>query len=150
MRTHAEHLGNQRLTRLLRDADARGLARSGIGGTTGTPLPAELAARMAAIAGARASRVNFSYSVRISSRLDSDDLLIEFIKQYRGAGTNEEARRIGDQEDWKRAGTAPTVTEAHTRQGHNLIPVTDRSITPATADERRQRQEFLTGLSPAE
>ncbi|WP_406335902.1 polymorphic toxin type 5 domain-containing protein [Streptomyces sp. NBC_00203] len=178
-RSPTELLGNRRIGQLLHGADAPGLAGSDIGNATGTPLPVELAARLAAVVRADPSRVRphrgeqtaqapdtplgdrlpqaagaggvaFSYSVRISSLLDSDGLLIEFIKQYRGVATDQEAGRIRDQEQWKWTGTAPTVTDAHVRHGYILIPVTDRSVTPATEDERRQCCEFLTGLSSAE
>ncbi|MCX5328335.1 polymorphic toxin type 5 domain-containing protein [Streptomyces sp. NBC_00140] len=57
MRAPVELLGNHRLTQLLHDADALGLARGGIGSTTGTPLPAELAGRLAAVVGADLSKV---------------------------------------------------------------------------------------------
>ncbi|MFI0976065.1 DUF4157 domain-containing protein [Streptomyces sp. NPDC021093] len=97
-----------------------------------------------------AAVTTLSYSVRISSRLDSDGLLIAFIKQYRSIATDEEARRIRDDEHWAWTDAAPAVTDAHVRQGYIPIRVTDRSITSATTAQRRQRREFFSGLPLAE
>jgi hypothetical protein len=92
--------------------------------------------------------VQFSFSVRINRVLDSDQLLLEFIKQYRGVATDAEAAALRDAEKWHWTGPPPTVRKADVDKGYILIPVTDQSITPGTKAEKKEREKYFQGLPP--
>jgi hypothetical protein len=94
--------------------------------------------------------VAFSFPIKISKVLNSDELLLEFIKQYRRVNTNADAAKLRDDEKWHWEKQAPTVTQTDVTKGYILIPVTDIAITPATEAETQQRGEFFKNLSPEE
>lgn len=94
--------------------------------------------------------VSFWFSVRISSRLDSERLLLEVIRQYRGLANNEQAEEVRDREHWRWSATPPTVTDAHLRRGYILVRLRDRSITAPSPAEQRERGRYFRRLAPGE
>jgi len=96
------------------------------------------------------SGVRFSYSVNISTIVDSDQLLLEFIKQYRNVTTDAEAAALRDKEKWNWVGTPPSVTQADVDKGYILININDRSIKPSTLGEKKERAKYLKGLAAGE
>ena len=92
--------------------------------------------------------VRFRYSVSIDRVLDGDQLLIEFIKQYRGVATDTEAVTLRDTEGWHWKGRPLVVTKTDVGKGYILIPVTDRSITPGSEAEKKKHGEYFKELSP--
>lgn len=93
--------------------------------------------------------VPFSYSVSVNRMLNSDQLILEFIKQYRGVATDAEAAALRDKENWHWVSLPPpSVKQTDVDQGYILITVTDSSITPSTKTEKNKRRQYFKGLSP--
>jgi len=91
--------------------------------------------------------VRFSYSVSIDRILDADQLLLEFIKQYRRVATDAEAAALRDKGEWQWVGSPPSVRQIDVDKGYILINVNDLSITPGTETEKKKRGEYFKGLS---
>ncbi len=94
--------------------------------------------------------VQFRYSVKIEKFVDSDQLLLEFIKQYRRVATDVEAAALRDQEKWAWAGAPPSVKQTDVDMGYILIPVTDQTIRPATEGEKKKRDQYIKELPQGE
>jgi hypothetical protein len=94
--------------------------------------------------------LRFRYSVKINKVLDGDQLLLEFIKQYRGIAADKDAAVLRDKENWRWVDSPPTVKQADVDKGYILITVHDPSITPGTEAEKKQRSEYFKGLAPGE
>lgn len=94
--------------------------------------------------------VQFQFSVEIDEVLDSDQLLLEFIKQYRNVETDAEAVTIRDKENWRWKDTPTTVTEEDVKNGFVLLPVLDHTITPGTEKEKKERGQYFKSLGKEE
>jgi hypothetical protein len=94
--------------------------------------------------------VGIPFSVAIDRMMDNDQLLLEFVKQYRGVATDEEAERLRNRENWQWTDKPPTVTERNVRNGFILVTVVDTSIKPSTSTEKVQRAKYFKTLSPDE
>ena len=94
--------------------------------------------------------VRFNYSVAVNEPLDSDQLLLELIKQYKGVATDAEAAAIRDADKWVWVGKPQVATDADVAKGYVLVPITDHSITPGDAAETKQRADYFKGLAPGD
>lgn len=90
------------------------------------------------------------FLVSIDRILDRDQLLLEFIKQYRQVKTVEDAEKLRGKEDWHWLDEAPTVTENDVENGYVLITIRDASIKRPSKSESAQRLKYFKRLSPAE
>jgi hypothetical protein len=99
-------------------------------------------------AGAKPRGTSFKFSVRITAKLDADQLLLEFVKQYRRVASDAEAERLLVEQHWRWTGTPPSVTDEDVRKGYVLLAVTDQELTPPSAQEQRERSEHFRRLSP--
>jgi hypothetical protein len=69
--------------------------------------------------------------------------LIEFIKQYHGNISDQEALMIQASENWHWLDQAPTVTDADVAKGFRLVTVTVDGIIPIDPhDEKAQKVAF--------
>ena len=94
----------------------------------------------------RKSGVRFGYSVSVATLLDSDQLLLEFIKQYRGVTTDAEAAVVRKTEEWHWV-QPRRVKQSDVDKGYVLISVDDLSVSTGTGEEKKERGEYFKGLS---
>ena len=86
---------------------------------------------------------SFPYSIHIDKKFTSDQLLIEFIKQYRGNISDEDALKLKESENWHWIGPAPVVMDADLVKGFKLITVTEDGLIPIDPrDDKAQNQAF--------
>ena len=71
--------------------------------------------------------LDLGFEVPIDRLLDEDELLIRFVRAYRGLASDEEAQRVRLEENWHWTGSPPVVTEAHVRAGFLMLRVSDLS-----------------------
>jgi hypothetical protein len=89
------------------------------------------------------------FSVTLVKMLNADELLVEFVKQYRGAATTAEAAALMASEKWHWT-RLPAVTQADVDKGYILIVVTDPSVASSTQAEQKQGDAYFKTLPPAE
>jgi hypothetical protein len=94
--------------------------------------------------------LSFRYKVHVDRVLDSEQLLLEFIKQYRGIATDEEAKALREKENWNWVGSPPTVKQTHVDSGYILISVNVSSIKPITQAEKKERRKYFKELPQGE
>ncbi|RKH73106.1 DUF4157 domain-containing protein [Corallococcus interemptor] len=94
--------------------------------------------------------ITFYFSVCVGQELDSDTLLLEFIRQYTRLQTLDEARAAREAADWRWAGTPQSASAEDVRRGYVLIHVRDRSLSATSPEEQAEIQEEVSGLDPAE
>jgi Domain of unknown function (DUF4157) len=75
-----------------------------------------------------AQGASFWFSVKISSELDSADLLVEFVRQYYRLASIAEAVQMRDENNWAWIGTPQVATKEDTAKGYILLHVADNSI----------------------
>lgn len=100
--------------------------------------------------GKEATRARFWFTVRISSMLDSDQLLTAFIRQYRRLPPDADVAELRKSEGWKWTGDPPVVTARHVSQGFIRISVVDPRIEASTPQERKRREQDFRRLPPEE
>jgi hypothetical protein len=93
--------------------------------------------------------VQRQFAVHIEKAISVDQLLVEFIKQYRKVKTDAEAVALRDKEAWRWT-SPPKITEADLHKGYVLLNVTDRSIAPSTQEERDARKADFDTLPASE
>lgn len=120
--------------------------------TTSAPAPRAPSSTFVLRAPAKAApaKLEFPYAVHITAIIDSDHLLLEFIKQYRGVQTDADAAALRDKERWHWHSTQPQVTQADVVKGYVLVTVTDASIKPSTASDKKERAQHLKQLPPGD
>ena len=99
---------------------------------------------------APAKGTTFWFSVKIGGRLTSEQLLLEFVKQYYKLDTDEEAEEVRKKVGWDWTGTPRTPTQDDVEKGYILIAVTDNSLDPQQAKSRRESSEYYRSLPPEE
>lgn len=75
-----------------------------------------------------AQGASFWFSVKVSSELNSEDLLVEFVRQYYRLGSAAEAVKMRDENAWQWTGTPQVATKADAAKGYVLLHVTDNSV----------------------
>jgi hypothetical protein len=98
--------------------------------------------------GGERSRVTFLFSVRIDRDMTAEELLVEFVRQYRRLPSAAAAREVLAADRWEWTGGTPRITPADLRRGFMQIRVRDRSLPATTAADRAGRSEFFGGLAP--
>jgi hypothetical protein len=91
---------------------------------------------------------SFKFAVHIGSALTTDQLLLEFVKQYHGVTSDVAAEALRDQRQWKWTGTPKAPTAAEIKQGYKLLTVTDTSSSGAAS--RGDEPEYMKRLPQAE
>jgi len=91
-------------------------------------------------------RPSFPFRVRLDRRLDSDELLREFVRQYRNAAGAAQADRLLGTEHWRWTGTPPEVTAADVARGYKVLTVTDHSLHLADAGRRAADDQAVAAL----
>ena len=89
--------------------------------------------------------VVFWYSVQVDRTMNSGELLVEFVHQYRGVDVSAAQQQIAEGR-WRWTGTAPNVSADDVLNGYKLIRVRDRSIRAGTSSERRSGRRYFRGL----
>jgi hypothetical protein len=75
-----------------------------------------------------------------------EDLILEFIRQYRRLRTIEEARALRPREAWAWTAGAHQITPAERQRGYVLLRVRDRGLQPLSRQQRAERREYLGSL----
>ena len=96
---------------------------------------------------AQSSTVKFPYSVTITSKLNSDDLLVEFVKQYHQVATDEEARQIINTRKWTWEGNPPVVTDEDVRKKYKLVTVRVKGAVPVIERSEKDQKVAFGALS---
>jgi hypothetical protein len=92
------------------------------------------------------TKTSFPYSIHISAKLTSDQLLIEFIKQYHGNINDEEALKFKTSENWHWIGHEPIMTDADVAKGYKLVTVTLDGIIPIDPHNEKAQKEAFAAL----
>jgi hypothetical protein len=75
-----------------------------------------------------AQRAGFYFSVKVSNELNSEELLVEFVRQYYQLGNLAEATKMQKENNWKWINKPKFATKADAEKGYILLYVTDNSI----------------------
>ncbi|MFE9018098.1 DUF4157 domain-containing protein [Streptomyces sp. NPDC007808] len=94
--------------------------------------------------------VRMKFAVKINRTMDSDQLLVEFIKQYRGVATDAQAKRLREQQHWQWVGTPPKADAAAVARGMVLVAVRDQSLQATPEKERTRLTAVREGLGEEE
>jgi hypothetical protein len=130
---------------------AHELAHVVAGHGAGDPRTALRQAKKPDTAPGQSKGAPFYFTVRLSGTpLDSDALLIEFIRQYYRLASTAEAIRMRDTRDWSWAGSPRVVTAADLRRGYIRLAVRDHSTPVVSAAEHQQRDEYYAQLPGGE
>ena len=86
------------------------------------------------------------FSVKVDHEMDGEELLNEFVKQYRKLETTEDAIALRQQEGWRWADQPQTAEKGDVAKGYILVPVQDLSFTPATQAETAARTSLFKSL----
>jgi hypothetical protein len=98
----------------------------------------------------RPTGVTFHFSVHVDREMTSNELLVEFVRQYARLASTDEAEAARVAGEWHWAG-APQVADARAvKRGHVLIRVRDRSLAPATPAERAAVGKVVSGMDEGE
>lgn len=95
-------------------------------------------------------RPSFPFRVRVDRRLDSDELLREFVRQYRRVAAAAEADRLLGAEHWRWTGAPPVVTAADLARGYTILHVTDHSLRVTHAGQRAANDATVAALDAAQ
>ena len=94
--------------------------------------------------------VTFHFSVQVNEEMNSEDLLLEFIRQYSGLDSRDRAITARDTAGWQWLGVPQTATSADVQRGYVLVRVTDRTLSPVSDNERRAIRRTVAGMAPQE
>jgi hypothetical protein len=94
--------------------------------------------------------VVFHFAVHVSRELNSDELLLEFVRQYSRLSTSAEAQEVLAAGKWHWVGTPQQATAADVLRGYVLIRVNDVSLSQASSEERRGFEDYVAGLDAAD
>ena len=89
--------------------------------------------------------VTFWFSVKVEHEMDSDELLLEFIRQYYRLSSIAEAKKRGA---WQWVDKAETAGPADKEKGYKLIKVHDATLIRQDAAARRQTTEAVKTMTP--
>jgi hypothetical protein len=85
----------------------------------------------------------FPFRVRLDRRLEPDELLLEFVRQYRHVAGTAEADRVLGREHWHWTGTPPEVTDADLERRYKVLRVTDHSLRVTDAAQQASDEKAL-------
>lgn len=88
----------------------------------------------------------FWFSVRVSKPLNADELLVEFVMQYREIVSEEGARRDIARLGWRWTDKPQTATAADAAKGYKLVHVTDLSVSATSPGERERLNKRFGAL----
>jgi hypothetical protein len=94
--------------------------------------------------------LSFQYSVKLKTALTSEQLLVEFVKQYYQLESDAAAERAIVTGNWGWTGTPKVATEEDAKKGYILLNVTDKNLSAPSAKEKRERGQYFKQLKPEE
>ena len=83
----------------------------------------------------------FHFKVGVKQELNSDQLLLEFIKQYENISDAALSKR-----NWKWSGNPQKASKTDAKNGYVLIVVQDNFIKPVSAADAKARDEYFKNL----
>lgn len=98
----------------------------------------------------RDTEIVFRFSVKVDRAMDADELLLEFVGQYRRAASPAEARKLMEIEQWRWVGKPQTATAADVRKSYVLIKVRTRTMTAGSQSEAEQNRASFKGMSESD
>ena len=99
---------------------------------------------------AKKAGVTFWYSVEIHSELTSDQLMLEFIKQYYKIKSDEKAKEIRQKGNWHWTKAPLVPTKNDLKKGYILIKVMDLSLSASDTKSQQERKKYFGKFTPEE
>ncbi len=87
-------------------------------------------------------RPTFYFSVKVNAPMNGDALLIEFVKQFHHAQSDEEARKIIAEQGYSWQNPKARATEEDAKKGYTLIAVWGKGSTEPAPSRKEEAKDF--------